>query len=207
MFGQRDGFYQTGYWHIDVTEIEFASSSRFGPEYNISHEGLQAPFEIAPGVVLQPGQYSWGTLGFDYQTDPSENIWANGRFDVGDFWTGTRRGGSGTVTLRRGATFSGSLTVEHNDVRLPEGDFKRTLEAVRLNYFFTPRVFVQTLTQFNNQQRIWSANVRFGWLNTAGTGLFVVFNDGREANGFFDWVRPQQRTVFVKFTRQFGTGG
>lgn len=207
VFGQRDGFYQTGYWHIDVTEIEFANSSRFGPEYNISHEGLQAPFEIAPGVVLQPGQYSWGTLGFDYQTDPSENIWANGRFDVGDFWTGTRRGGSGTVTLRRGATFSGSLTVEHNDVRLPEGDFKRTLEAVRLNYFFTPRVFVQTLTQFNNQQRIWSANVRFGWLNTAGTGLFVVFNDGREANGFFDWVRPQQRTVFVKFTRQFGTGG
>lgn len=207
VFGQRDGFYQTGYWHIDVTEIEFANSSRFGPEYNISHEGLQAPFEIAPGVVLQPGQYNWGTLGFDYQTDPSENVWANGRFDIGEFWTGTRRGGSGTVTLRRGATFSGSLTVEHNDVRLPEGDFTRTLEAVRLNYFFTPRVFVQTLTQFNNQQRIWSANVRFGWLNTAGTGLFVVFNDGREANGFFDWVRPQQRTVFVKFTRQFGTGG
>lgn len=207
VFGQRDGFYQTGYWHIDLTEIEFANSSRFGPEYNISHEGLQAPFEIAPGVVLQPGQYNWGTLGFDYQTDPSENIWANGRFDVGEFWTGTRRGGSGTVTVRRGATFSGSLSVEHNDVRLPEGDFTRTLEALRLNYFFTPRVFVQTLTQYNNQQRIWSANVRFGWLNTAGTGLFVVFNDGREANGFFDWVRPQQRTVFVKFTRQFGTGG
>jgi hypothetical protein len=92
-------------------------------------------------------------------------------------------------------------------VRLPEGNFKRTLQAVRLNYFFTPRIFVQTLTQFNNQQRIWSANVRFGWLNTAGTGLFVVLNDGREATDFFSWVRPQQRSVFVKFTRQFGTGG
>ncbi|MBL0938394.1 MAG: carbohydrate binding family 9 domain-containing protein [Gemmatimonadaceae bacterium] len=207
VYGQRDNYYQTGYWHIDLTEIEFANSSRFGPEYNISHEGLQAPFEIAPGVVLPVGQYDWGTLGFDYQTDPSENVWVNGRFDAGGFYTGTRRGGSGTLTVRRGATFSGSLTMEHNDVKLPQGDFKRTLEAVRLNYFFTPRVFVQTLTQFNNQQRIWSANVRFGWLNTAGTGLFVVFNDGREANSFFDWVRPQQRTVFVKFTRQFGTGG
>jgi hypothetical protein len=109
--------------------------------------------------------------------------------------------------VRRGATFSGSLTIDHNDVRLPEGNFKRTLQAVRLNYFFTPRIFVQTLTQYNNQQRIWSANVRFGWLNTAGTGLFVVLNDGREATGFFDWVRPQQRSLFVKFTRQFGTGG
>lgn len=203
----NDGYRQTGYWHIDVTEIEFANSSRFGPEFNISQEGLQQPFEISPGVVLAPGQYQWGTLGFDYTTDPSENITATGRFDFGNFWTGTRNGGNGTLTVRRGATFSGSLTVDHNDVRLPEGNFKRTLEAVRLNYFFTPRIFVQTLTQFNNQQRIWSANVRFGWLNTAGTGLFVVFNDGREATGFFDWVRPQQRSVFVKFTRQFGTGG
>jgi hypothetical protein len=205
--GLQDNFRQTGYWHIDLTEIELANGTTFGPEYNISQEGLQVPFEIAPGVVLPPGQYQWGTVGFDYTTDPSEDLWATGRFDVGEFWTGTRRGGSGTVTLRRGATFSGSVLLDHTDVKLPQGNFARTLTALRLNYFFSPRIFVQTLTQFNNQQRIWSANVRFGWLNTAGTGLFVVLNDGREANSAFDWVRPQQRTVFVKFTRQFGTGG
>jgi hypothetical protein len=205
--GIEDDFYQTGYVHVDLTEIEFANSTRFGPEYNISHEGLQRPFTIAPGVVIPPGSYDWGTLGFDYTTDPSENLWATGRFDVGDFWSGRRTGGSGTVTVRRGAAFSGSFTADYNDVRLPEGNFISSLQAVRLNYFFTPRVFVQTLTQFNNQQRIWSANVRFGWLNTAGTGLFIVVNDGREATGFFDWMRPQQRTVFMKFTRQFGTGG
>lgn len=202
-----DGFRQTGYFHIDFTEIELANGSRFGPELNISQEGLQEPFQIAPGVVLAPGQYEWRTLGFDYTTDPSENLWATGRFDVGQFWTGTRRGGSGTVTVRRGATFVGSVLLDYTDVRLPEGNFTRSLSALRLNYFFTPRVFVQTLTQFNNQQRIWSANVRFGWLNTAGTGLFVVFNDGRIADGFFNWERPQQRTMFVKYTRQFGTSG
>ncbi|MBC7563582.1 MAG: carbohydrate binding family 9 domain-containing protein [Gemmatimonadaceae bacterium] len=202
-----DGFHQSGFIHLDVTEIEFANSARFGPEYNISHEGLQQPFEIAPGIVLPVGTYQWGTVGFDYQSDPSENLWVTGRFDVGEFWTGTRRGGSGTLTLRRGATFSGSLTGEYNDVRLPQGNFVRTLQALRLNYFFSPRIFVQTLTQYNNQQQVWSANVRFGWLNTAGTGLFVVFNDGRGADGFFDWRQRQQRNVFVKFTRQFGTGG
>ena len=205
--GTADNFYQTGYWHLDLTEIEFANSTRFGPEYNISHEGLQQPFTISPGVVIPPGSYDWGTLGFDYTTDPSENLWATGRFDVGEFWTGRRTGGSGTITLRRGATFSGSLTADYNDVRLPQGNFIRSLQAVRLNYFFSPRVFVQTLTQFNNQQQIWSANLRFGWLNTAGTGLFVVFNDGREATNFFNWERPQQRSMFVKFTRQFGTSG
>ncbi len=205
--GLDDGFFQTGYAHIDLTEIEFANSTRFGPEYNISHEGLQQPFTISPGVVIPVGSYDWGTFGFDYTTDPSENVSATGRFDVGQFWTGRRSGGSGTVTVRRGSTISGSLTVDYTDARLPQGNFVSSLQAVRLNYFFTPRVFVQTLTQYNNQARIFSSNVRFGWLNTAGTGLFVVFNDGREANGFLDWVRPQQRSVFVKFTRQFGTSG
>ena len=205
--GLSDGFYQTGYIHLDLTEIELASSTRFGPEYNISHEGLQRPFTIAPGVVIPVGSYDWGTLGFDYTTDPSKNVSATGRFDVGEFWTGRRSGGSGTVTVRRGATISGSLTVDYTDARLPQGHFVSSLQAVRLNYFFTPRVFAQTLTQYNNQARIFSSNVRFGWLNTAGTGLFIVLNDGREANGFFDWARPQQRSLFVKFTKQLGTSG
>jgi hypothetical protein len=205
--GATDGFYQTGYIHIDLTEIELANSTRFGPEYNISHEGLQAPFTISPGVIIQPGSYDWGTLAFDYTTDPSEPLSATGRFDVGEFWTGHRAGGSGTVTVRSGAAFSASLTAEYNDVRLPEGDFISSLQAVRLNYFFTPRIFVQSLTQYNNQGDIWSANLRFGWLNTASTGLFIVYNDGHEATGSFDWVRPLQRSLAIKFTRQFGTGG
>ncbi len=68
------------------------------------------------------GKGGEGTLGFDYTTDPSERVSAAGRFD-GEFWTGRRTGGSGTVTVRRGAAFSGSVTVDCNDVRLPQGRF------------------------------------------------------------------------------------
>ena len=206
-FVGRDGFFQTGYWHIDVTEIELANGSKLGPEYNVSHEGLQAPFTIAPGVVLPAGAYDWGALGFDYNSDPSENVSIAGRFDFGGFYNGTRNGGSTTLTMRKGATISGSLTAELNDVHLPQGNFTSSLQALRVNYFFSPRVFVQTLTQYNNQQKVWGANVRFGWLNTAGTGLFLVFNEGRTASGFFNWEQPLQRSVFLKYTRQFGTGG
>jgi hypothetical protein len=76
-----------------------------------------------------------------------------------------------------------------------------------LAYFFTPRVFLQTLTQYSNEARAWSANARFAWLSTAGTGLFVVFNDAEEAVGPFSWTRPVTRSLVVKYTRQFGTRG
>ena len=46
--------------------------------------------------------------------------------------------------------------------------------------------------------------MRFAWLSTASTGLFVVYNEGQQAGGFFDWVQPQSRSLVVKFTKQLG---
>jgi len=203
----RDGYYQSGQYHVDMTEIELSSGARFGPELNHFHEGLQQPFEIATDVILPVGGYDWWQLGFDYNTNPSANLSMAGRADFGPFYNGTRNGGNVTITARRGATISSSLLVDYQDVRLDQGNFTRTLVGLKAAYFFSPRIFIQTLTQFNNQQQVWTANARFGWLNTAGTGLFVVFNDGESADGFFRWQRPLSRSLVVKYTRQFGTRG
>lgn len=203
----RDGFYQSGQIHFDATEVEFSNGGKFGPEYNYYHEGLQQPFEIAQGVVIPVGSYDWGQLGLDWTVNPSAPLSMVLRGDFGPFYNGTRNGGSVTVTARKGATLSSSLLVDYQDVKLDQGNFTRTLVGVRAAYFFTPRIFLQSLTQYNNQQRIWTANARLGWLSTAGTGLFVVFNDGEQADGFFAWQRPMQRSLIVKYTRQIGTGG
>jgi hypothetical protein len=202
-----DGFYQSGQWHIDLTEVEFANGGRFGPEFNIYHEGLQKPFEIANGVILPARGYDYPSLGLDLTTNPSSPLSLTLRGDFGPFYDGHRNGGNATLIMRHGASFSSSLLVDYNDVHLDEGDFVRYLIGTRLAYFFTPRMLVQSLVQYNNQAQAWTANARFGWLNTAGTGLFVVFNEGQVADGFFDWVRPQSRSFIVKYTRQFGTGG
>jgi hypothetical protein len=201
-----DDFYQSGQWHLDATEVEFANGGRFGPELNIYHEGLQQPFAIASNVTLPAGSYDFATLGLDWSTNPSAPLSLNLRGDVGPFYNGTRQGGAVTFTLRRGASFSSSLLMDYNDVRLDQGRFTRELNGARVAYFFTPRLFVQSLTQYSNQARMWNANARLGWLNTAGTGLFVVVNDGEEADGFFNWRRPQSRSLVIKYARQFGTG-
>jgi hypothetical protein len=50
----------------------------------------------------------------------------------------------------------------------------------------------------------WSANVRFGWLDTAGTGLFVVLNT---AQGFNTLEGPLARSFIIKYNRQFNIWG
>ncbi len=202
-----DGFWQSGQIHIDATEVELASGAKFGPEVNVYHEGLQAPFDIAPGVTLPAGSYDFTSIGLDWNTNPSAPFSFLLRGDFGPFYDGTRNGGNISFTYRRGASLSSSLLLDYNDVRLDEGSFVRRLIGTRVGYFFTPRVFVQSLVQYNNQARVWTANARLGWLATAATGLFVVLNDGEEADGYFRWTRPQSRSLVVKFTRQLGTGG
>jgi hypothetical protein len=202
-----DGKMQSEQIHIDVGEADFDDGGRFGPEINLLGEGLLQPFEIAPGVVLPAGTYRWWNNAWDFGTNPSAPVSVSGRLELGPFYDGSRYGGNATVTVRRGASLTTSLLVDYNDVNLDAGDFTRSLVGLRVGYFFTPRIFLQSLMQYSNQARVFSANVRFAWLNTAGTGLFVVFNDAEEASGVLNWTRPQTRSFVVKFTRQFGTGG
>jgi hypothetical protein len=156
---------------------------------------------------LPVGEYHWTSLGFDFGTNPSAPFAFLTKIEAGQFYNGTRYGWTSTTTVRRGSALTASLQFDYNTVRLDQGDFVRSLVGVRLGYFFTPRIFTQSLVQFNNQAEVFSANIRFGWLNTAGTGLFVVLNTGDNATGLFAWERPIARSLLIKFTRQFGSGG
>ena len=200
------GVRQSGWIHADFTEVSFQDGGRIGPELDIYHEDLAAPFQIASGITLPAGGYDYRQLGFDFETNPSSPLSFSARGDFGPFYNGNLRGTSGTVTYRQGETFSTSLTIERNDVHLAQGDFARTQVGNRVAVFFTPRIFIQSLIQYNNQAGAWSANIRFATLETASTGLFVVYNEGQDVDGFFSWLRPRSRSLTVKYTRQLGWG-
>ncbi len=196
-----EGFEETSFLHID-TEAQFENGGRFGPEINFHGEGLKEPFEIAPGVVIPAGNYDFIQNVWDLGTNPSAPFSVLGRFQVGGFFSGHQIGGNATFTYRRGAALSASVAINHNIVRLDEGDFETTLLGVRFGYFFTPRIFLQSLVQYSDQADTWSANVRFGVLDTAGTGLYVVYNEAQESHGLTDLVAPMTRSFIVKYSRQ-----
>ena len=69
----------------------------------------------------------------------------------------------------------------------------------RVSYSFTPRIYVQALLQYNDRANLWSSNIRFGWLNQANTGLFVVYND---TQGIADSpLMRADRSLTIKFSR------
>ncbi len=200
-----DGFSETRYIHID-SHFEFANGAFFQlPAINFTREGLKEPFEIEPGIVVPPGTYDNFEWGFDARTNQSAPLSIESRINIGGFYSGRRAGTESTVNLRWSDRFASALRVTYYDVWLPEGDFKTTLLGLRAAWSFSPRMYLQALVQYNDQTETFSSNLRFGWLDTAGTGLFLVYND-IENTGSFDRTGlsrgPVDRTFVVKFTRQ-----
>ncbi len=189
--------------HID-DHFLFANGAFFEfPGLNFIREALQRPFAIAENVTLQPGVYDWFEFTTNVNTNLSARYAVTGTFTTGGFYTGHHTSVQSTWSVRPDDKFLAAFRLGYEDVRLKEGDFTRVLLGLRLAYSFTPSIYLQSLTQYNNQSRSLSFNMRFGWLGPAGTGLFVVFNEGR-ATG--ENARPLDRALLVKFTRQLDLG-
>jgi hypothetical protein len=69
-YWELGGFEQSSILHFDY-EILLENGGKFGPEFNFMGEGVRVPFEISPGVVIQPGSYDFFQTFFDFGTDPS----------------------------------------------------------------------------------------------------------------------------------------
>ncbi len=198
------GFEVSSRWHID-NHWQWASGMEMHTGVNHTTEGLYEEFEIrGVGVTVPEGSYGGWEAAFVFFTDQSRAVSFNSRFNWGDFLSGTKRTSSGDVTVRYGDRSSATVALAYNDVDLPQGQFTTTLTSLKLGYFFTPRVYLQGLLQYSDQVDQWSTNLRLGWLNTAGTGLFIVYND---VQGFDSLIGPQGRSLFIKYTKQFSVFG
>ena len=82
------------------------------------------------------------------------------------------------------------------------GSFDTALASARVGYAFSPSFYIQSLAQYNKQIEVWSGNFRVGWIDSAGTGLFVVYNE-RQSDRLVELYNGLlERTVSIKLSRQ-----
>lgn len=196
-----DGFLETNFQHYDV-HWEFKNGYRIDTGLNYVKDGLQDPFEIVDNVFVPAGTYS----GYEAQLGANTNRGAPLSFDIrtriGKRFGGDRLVLEPAVNFRIGETFNTELTYVYNKFDLPiaGGDFDVGLTRLRLSYSFTPRILLQALFQYNDQQDVFSTNVRFSVLRTANSGLFVVYDEFDEQ---FPGAPPTGRAFTVKYSYLF----
>ncbi len=199
-FWTLDGFLESSRLHVD-NHFDFENGWYFSPAMNLITEGLEVPFEIREGIVVPPGTYRHWQAGWRWNTNRADAFSYSGGVDYGGFLSGDQRTVDTTFNFRWGTRLITSASWLYNDIDLAEGDFVANLGQFRVAYNFTPLIYLQALFQYNDDSDIWSSNVRLNWLNTAGTGLFIVYNDTEGLGNSL--IGPQNRSLTVKYTRQF----
>jgi len=196
-----EGFQETGYLHVDSI-IEWKSGRELRSGVNFTREGVKAPFDIVSGVTIQPGTYDHKELVVDVIGDQSAPLNFNLRAIIGGRFGGDRVTLEPSIRYRIGEKFSSELAYSYNDFDLPVpgGNFTANLARLRLSYSFTPKMLLQVLSQYNESDDKVSTNLRFSWLKSGNTGLYLVYNevDDRGLGAL-----PRGREFIVKFSHLF----
>ena len=188
-----------------ATELE--NSDRFGVSVADNYEFLHTEFTPGPDDVVFPvGGYRFFDVEGTYSPGAQRRLNGTLTVRVGDYFDGSIR----SVEFRRGRMeitqqLSLEPSVSVNWIDSPRGSFRTDLVVSRVSYTFTPRMFFSGLIQYNSSTSAISNNLRLRWEYSPGSELFVVYTEDRET----DPLRPDRfselrnRGFVVKVNRLF----
>ena len=165
---------------------EFQNSDQFSIDLGRAYDSLQVPFTPAGSPAPIPiGGYTFNDVGASYTFGAQRRVSGVVRVRAGEFYDGTIRtltiGGSGLTPSR--VSFNRHLSVEPtfsiSRVERPSASFTTRLGRARVDYGFTPLMFMSGLVQYSSADRALSTNVRYRWEYAPGSELFLVYTDER----------------------------
>ncbi len=195
------GFVETREWSA-AFQTELENSDRFNVDFTETYENLQVPFNIATGVAIPAGRYTFRDVQVSYNF-------------------GLQRPYSGDLSIRRGSFFDGTRTtigfqrarieilpqlslepnLSFNWVELPWGDFTQHVGSTRVSYSFSPRLFLSGLLQYSSLNDAISANLRLRWEYAPGSEIFIVYTEERDTDVFDRFSALSNRALVIKVNR------
>ena len=161
---------------------------------------LDQPFRIRPTVVIPAGSYQMNELMLTYNTSPGRRLYQRLTVSPNQFYDGTRLTVTAAAGIRASSRFATEIQYNRNDVKMPWGNFLVNLSTLRVDYTFSPRMTIRSLTQYNTSTHEISNNVRFNLIYRPGSDLYVVFNDLSQTGLPADIFGKKDRQLVVKMT-------
>jgi hypothetical protein len=113
--------------------------------------------------------------------------------EAGEYWTGRQRVAEGSLRFRLNEHVAASASLTRNLIDLPQGTFAANLARFRLDWSFTPRMFLNAFVQYNGEADSWLSNIRFNLIHRPLSDIYVVWNETRLTG-------DTQRALMLKYT-------
>jgi hypothetical protein len=160
-------------------QLQFRDGAVLNASAKSTHEQLDAPFTVGPDLSIDAGEHAFENVAIDYRSDQSARISGNVGLEAGEYWTGSQRATSGGLRFRLNEHVAASANVTRNVIDLPQGTFAANLARIRLDWSFTPRMFLNAFVQYNGEADSWLSNIRFNLIHRPLSDIYVVWNETR----------------------------
>jgi hypothetical protein len=159
--------------------LQFRDGGLLNARLNSTFERLDEPFRVGPGLRIGAGEHAFDNIAIDYRSDQSAMLSGNFGVEAGEYWTGSQRVANAGVRFRLNEHVAASASLTRNVVDLPEGTFAANLARFRLDWSFTPRMFLNAFVQYNGEADTWLSNIRFNLIHRPLSDIYIVWNETR----------------------------
>lgn len=166
---------------------------------NNFYDNIPAPGFFLGSAFIPAGIYKYNVAGLTYSSDQSRRFANSIQLGGGSFYDGTFWGINFENSFKPKTKLSLDLSWRWNriDVPFPNGKFTTNILSSRLNYSFSPDLFVKTFSQWNHFDRLFKSNILLHHIFTVGSDFYVVYNIEWDTNQTFS---SSLHTVLAKFT-------
>ena len=162
--------------NLTLFQVNLHSQDNFSFSTSRRYERLDQPFAISRGITLPLGAaYDFSRYRLWGQTANRRKLAVAGRYEPGDFYSGTRTERALFLTVRARTGLILGVSGEWNSVALPEGRFATRLYRVNAETQFTPYIALVNNIQYDSQSAVVGWQSRFRWILTPGNDLYVVY--------------------------------
>jgi Domain of unknown function (DUF5916) len=182
--------------------------------YDPQYDRLDKPFDIrkkplSPAVSIPTGSYHFGFYSLELNSDPSR--WLAGTFalEKGSYYSGNRNTVTLTGTFRPSYRVAVEPRYSLNRISLDDATvdgvplqkvlFTTHLLSTRISYYFSTRMTLSALIQYNSDRKQATSNIRFNFIHHPLSDLFLVYNEVRDTSG----ARNTDKGFSVKYTHLF----
>jgi len=195
-------------WRLQTSPVNWRFNSGDEIEFNYApyFERLFAPFPIAAGVVLPPGDYSFTRWRARFVTASKRPVSGEVESWFGSYYSGRAQEINLILNYKIAPRLQGSFLIQQTFARLPQGNFVARIFTARLNYSLTPFVTFSNLVQYDNDSRNLGWQSRFRWILKPGSDLFLVFNQGwqqKPGGGFHYDTADTKLAAKIQYTFRF----
>lgn len=163
-------------WNFTLGRVGMHSGDNVSLNVLPTHERLSRDFQISSGVVFPAGnEYNFTRWRVAVGTANRRIMAVNSSYTWGSFFSGSRDEISVGLGIRPRPEVTINLSLERNQVELPEGSFRTQLYRFVGDTQFSPRMYMVNNLQYDSVSEILGWQARFRWILSPGNDLYLVY--------------------------------